>query len=278
MRNLWRLALLIWLLVMATAVSAQETRSLTVFAAASLSDAFEALAAQFEADHPGVDVLFNFGASSSLAAQIVEGAPADVFASANETQMNTARTGGRITGQPRIFAQNRLVLIVPAHNPARITSLRDLARPGVQLMVAAPNVPARVYTGLLLERLAANPAYGESYREAVIANIVSEEPNVRLVSAKIALGEGDAGIVYVSDLTPDIRQAVIALPIPDSLNTVATYPIAVLDDSASPELAQAFVDFVVSDAGQDILASSNFLSVRTAPARPTEHRACAADG
>jgi DMSO/TMAO reductase YedYZ molybdopterin-dependent catalytic subunit len=121
----------------------------------------------------------------------------------------------------------------------------------------------------MLERLAADPGYGEAYRSVVVANIVSEEQNVRQVSAKVALGEGDAGIVYLSDVTPDIAEAVIALPIPDTLNTIATYPIAVTNDSANPQLAQMFMEYVLSGSGQDILAKWGFISVRTEELPPT---------
>ncbi len=248
-------------------VFGQDAPTLTVFAAASLTDAFTEIEAAFESAHPGVDVLYNFGGSSTLATQLSEGAPADVFASANNTQMNVARDAERIAGTPRTFVKNRLVLIVPADNPAGITGLRDLANDGVLLVLAAPDVPVRDYTDTMLERLAANPAYGEAYRTAVLANLVSEEDNVRQVAAKVALGEADAGIVYRSDVTPDIADAVIALPIPDAVNTLATYPIAVTDDSANPELAQAFVDYVLSDEGQDTLVKWGFTSVRI-PALP----------
>ena len=243
-------------------IQAQSATTLTVFAASSLTDAFEDLATGFEAANPGVDVLFNFAGSSDLAAQLAEGAPADVFASANNRQMQAAKDAGRIAGAPVTFVKNRLVLVVPSDNPANITGLRDLADDGVLLVVAAPDVPVRDYTNTMLDRLAADPSYGEAYREAFMANVVSEEQNVRQVSAKVALGEADAGIVYLSDVTPDISDAVLALPIPDSLNTIATYPIAVTDDSAAPELAQAFVDYVISDAGQATLAGWNFIPAK----------------
>ncbi|MBZ0300711.1 MAG: molybdate ABC transporter substrate-binding protein, partial [Anaerolineae bacterium] len=228
-------------------VSAQSSQTLVVFAASSLTDAFEEIGTAFQAAQPGVKVLFSFGGSSALATQLAEGAPADVFASANTRQMQVAQEAGRISGSPLTFAKNRLVLIVPADNPANIQSLRDLANPGVRLVVAAPAVPVRDYTDVMLDRLAADPNYGEEYRQAVVANIVSEEDNVRQVAAKVALGEADAGTVYISDVTPDIADQVIAIPIPDDLNTIATYPIAVTDDSALPELAQTFVDFVRSE-------------------------------
>jgi molybdate transport system substrate-binding protein len=253
---------LLLLLLLAITPSLQAQDTLVVFAASSLSDAFTEVATAFQAEHPDVEILFNFGSSATLATQLSEGAPADVFASANNSQMNAARDAGRITGSPQTFVKNRLVLIVPIDNPANIQSLQDLDNEGVQLVVAAEGVPVRDYTNTMLERLAADPLYGEAYRGAVVANIVSEEDNVRQVAAKVALGEADAGIVYVSDVTPDIAEQVIAISIPDSLNTIATYPIAVTNNSAHPELAQAFVDFVLSDAGQDILVSWNFISIR----------------
>lgn len=241
---------------------AQSDQTLTVFAAASLTDVFEDMATTFEAAHPGVDVLFNFGGSSTLATQLSEGAPADVFASANATQMNVARNAGRIAEPVRTFAKNRLVVIVPWDNPASLQSLHDLANPGILLVVAAPDVPVRAYTDTMLERLAAVPGYGEEYRQAVIANIVSEEADVRQVAAKVSLGEADAGIVYLSDVTPDIAGTVQTITIPDLYNTIATYPIAITDDSAHPELAQAFVAYVLSDAGQDTLVRWGFVAAR----------------
>lgn len=243
-------------------LQAQADQTLTVFAAASLTDAFEEIATAFEAAHPGVDVLFNFAGSSDLAAQLAEGAPADVFASANNRQMTAARDAGRVTTRPVTFVKNRLVLIVPVENPANIAGLRDLANEGVLLVLAAPDVPVRDYTNTMLDRMAADPGYGESYREAVMANVVSEEQNVRQVAAKVALGEADAGIVYLSDVTPDISDQVMALPIPDSLNTIATYPIAITNDTANPELAQAFVDYVTSEEGQATMEAWNFVPAR----------------
>ena len=139
-------------------IQAQSATTLTVFAASSLTDAFEDLATGFEAANPGVDVLFNFAGSSDLAAQLAEGAPADVFASANNRQMQAAKDAGRIAGAPVTFVKNRLVLVVPSDNPANITGLRDLADDGVLLVVAAPDVPVRDYTNTMLDRLAADPS------------------------------------------------------------------------------------------------------------------------
>ncbi len=242
---------------------AQTSRTLTVFAASSLTDAFQEIATGFTSAHADVEVAFNFGASSTLATQLLEGAPADVFASANNKQMDVVRQGKRIAGVPVVFAQNRLVLAVPADNPARIGSLHDLARPGVKLVVAAPNVPVREYTNAMLDRLAKEPDYGETYRAAVLKNIVSEEDNVRQVSLKVSLGEADAGIVYLSDITPDMAAKILTLPIPDAYNTLATYPIAATSASVNPDLAQAFIDYVLSDAGQDVLMKWGFIPIHT---------------
>jgi molybdate transport system substrate-binding protein len=261
---------LLFALALAAALSigsgAQEGRTLVVFAAASLADAFEDIAADFEAANPGVDVLFSFGGSSELAAQIAEGAPADVFASANMRQMGAAQESGRIDADaPRIFARNKLTLIVPADNPAGIESLAGLAQPGLTLVVASEGVPVRDYTETMLSLLAEDADFGAAYVEAFRANIASEEPNARQVAAKVALGEADAGIVYASDVTPDLRESVLAFEIPDAVNTIAEYPVAVLNDTSQPELAQAFVDAVLSDAGQTALETWGFLPAAPEP-------------
>lgn len=240
---------------------AQGDTTLTVFAAASLTDVFEDLADEFESQTPGVEVLFNFSGSSGLAAQLVEGAPADVFASANIPQMIVVQQARRVTAEVAIFARNRLVVIVPADNPAEIETLQDLANEGVQLLVAAPGVPVREYTDTFLERAAASDEFGADFADAVTTNIVSEEDNVRQVAAKVALGEADAGVVYISDITPDIADNVLTIDIPDNYNTIAEYPIGVIDDTTQPELAQAFVDFVLSETGQALLRDYNFIPV-----------------
>lgn len=263
-------AIALLLLLSVGLARAQDEAELVVFAAASLTDTYEVIGAAFEEANPGVTVRFNFGGSSTLATQLIQGAPADVFASANDAQMTAALDEGRIAEPVQVFATNQLVVIVPADNPAAIEALRDLANPGVDLILAAPEVPVRVYTDTMLARLAADPVYGQGYADAVIDNLVSAEPNVRQVSAKIALGVADAGIVYASDVTPDIADAVLTLPIPATFNTTATYPIAITNDSAHPELARRFVDFVLSEAGQAILAESGFIPLAaSAIATPT---------
>jgi molybdate transport system substrate-binding protein len=235
-----------------------EEVTLTVFAASSLTDAFTEMGQVFEEQHPGATVQFNFGASSDLATQLAEGAPGDVFASANTRQMENAAAAGRIAGDPAPFLTNSLVLIVPADNPAGIETLTDLAHDGVKFVSAAPDVPIRGFTEEMLDNAAADPAYGEEFKTAVLANLVSEETNVRQLAAKVVLGEADAGVVYQSDVTPDIADQVQVIEIPDALNVVAVYPIAAISDSASPETAQAFLDLILSDEGQAILAKWGF--------------------
>lgn len=253
---------------------AQARTELVVFAAASLTDAFEAVAEAFEAAHPDVDVLFNFAGSSTLAAQLDRGAPADLFASANPAQMDAAQAAGRIAGTPQTFAYNRLALIVPRDNPAGIASVRDLAQPGVRLLLAAPEVPVRAYTDALLAQLAADPAYGAAWRDAVLDNRASEEGNVRQVAAKVALGEADAGIVYASDVTPDVAAAVHVIALPGAADLLAAYPIALTDDTRQPELAQQFMAYLQGDAGQALLAEWGFIPLDAVP--QPERKRCAA--
>jgi len=217
-----------------------------VFAAASLSDAFKAIGAAFERGHSGTTVQFNFAASSLLAQQIHEGAPADVFASADEANMQKAADAGDLAGAAQIFALNRLVIAVSAGNPKHIGSLTDLTKSGLTLALAAPQVPAGKY---------AAEAFGKA---ALAVPAASQEIDVRAVLNKVALNEADAGIVYVTD----IRAAggkVEAVPIPDQYNVTARYPIAVLKHAADPQNAKAFVDFVLSPDGRATLAQFGFL-------------------
>lgn len=234
--------------------------TLNVYTAASLTNAFTEIGQQFEWFNPGVKVRFNFAGSQQLARQINEGAPADVFASANQAQMNVAVEGGRIT-RSQIFVRNRLVVVLPADNPGGLRDLTDLARPGLKLVIAAPAVPVGAYTLDFLTKASADPAFSPNYREAVLANVVSYEDNVRQVFAKVALGEADAGVVYTTDVGAD-RAKVRLIRIPNNLNTIAEYPIAVVDDSPNAFWARGFVRFVLSRSdGQRLLAKYGFLPV-----------------
>ena len=222
--------------------------TLVVFAASSLTNAFDGLAAAFEEANPGITVIVNYASSSQLAAQIIEGAGADIFASANEIQMQVVVDAGRAATTPALFASNQLTICVPYGNPGNIQSPEDLARIGISLILAAPNTPIRVYSDQVIGLLG-----NEDFQDAVFANLVSEEVNVRQVVTKIALGEADAGLVYISDLTPDVASKLLQIPIPDEFNIIAAYPIAALKESKNLELAQRFIDFVLSKEGQAIL-------------------------
>ncbi len=237
-----------------------EPITLTVFAAASLTDAFNEIKTQFEAANPGVTVAYNFGGSNALAQQLGEGAPADVFASANKKQMDVAIEAGRVvTGTTQIFVRNRLVVILPKDNPGKIATLLDLAKSGLKLVLAAKDVPVGQYALDYLDKATADASFGASYKDDVLANVVSYEDNVRSVLTKVALGEGDAGIVYTSDISGDAAKNIISIEIPDELNTIATYPIGAVKDSAAPDVAQAFIDYVLSADGQAILKDDGFI-------------------
>lgn len=236
--------------------------TLNVFAAASLTEAFTQIGTDFSRENPRVEVVFNFAGSNQLAAQMREGAPVDVFASANGAQMNVVIEAGRIiSGTQRIFVRNRLVVVVPADNPAGLTTLQDLARSGVKIVFAAKEVPVGQYTLDFLDKAVVDGSLGGDYKDAVIANVVSYEENVRAVLTKISLGEADAGVVYTSDVGA-ASDEVIQIEIPDNLNTIASYPIAALSDSAHLEMAQKFVDYVLSPAGQQVLLASGFMSTQ----------------
>ena len=264
MRHKYLSILLVVLFALAAACSpapaaAPSPVSLTVFAAASLTDAFTAIGGAFQADNPKMTVSFNFAGSNQLAQQINQGAPVDVFASANAAQMTAAVEGGRIAAAaPQTFARNRLVLIVPAGNPGGVASLQDLGKPGLRLVLAAQAVPVGLYSLDFLEKAGQAAEYGPDYRDSVLNNVVSYEENVKAVLTKVVLGEADAGIVYTSDVAGASADQVDRLDIPDELNTLAAYPIAALNDGPNGAAAQAFVDFVLSSAGQDILAAYGF--------------------
>ncbi|MCA9928330.1 MAG: molybdate ABC transporter substrate-binding protein [Anaerolineales bacterium] len=229
------------------------SQEIVVFAAASLTDAFTELADAFEDQNEDAQVVINFAGSSQLAAQLREGVVADVFASANPAQMEAVIAAGRIEAETAaLFVSNRLTIIVPADNPANIDSLEDLAQPDVQLILAVEGVPVRDYADDIVAAMTAD------FQAGFYGNLVSEEDNVRQVSAKVVLGEADAGIVYTSDVTPDIANQVQQIMIPDAQNVIAAYPIAPLADAPHPELAQRFIDFVLSEAGQNILAQWGF--------------------
>ena len=244
-----------------TAASAAQKVELTVFAAASLTNAFKAIGTMFEAANDGTTVTFNFAGSDKLAQQIAEGAPADVFASANRTQMNNViKSGQVISGTERTFVRNRLVVVYPKDNPGGLTTLKDLAKPGLKIVLANKSVPVGTYSLDFLGKASKLPEYTAEFSATMLGNVVSYEENVRAVLSKVQLGEADAGIVYTSDIALNADQ-VGQLAIPDDLNTIAAYPIAAIKDSKHADLAKKFVDYVLAPEGQEILARYGFIAV-----------------
>lgn len=231
--------------------------TLTVFAAASLSDAFQAISAALTAEHPELTIEFSFAGSQQLVTQLLEGADADVLATADVRQLDTAREGGIVADEATIFTTNRLVIVVPADNPAGIEEPADLGKEGVKLVIANEEVPVGRYTLRMLDLMATNPGFGRDIRERIEANVVSHEDNVRQVVAKVALGEADAGVVYLTDVTEELADRVRTVEVPGVLNVIAEYPIAPVADGDA-ELARAFIDFVLSEQGQAILADFGF--------------------
>ena len=217
---------------------------ITVFAAASLTDAFTDLGTEFESEHDGVSVDFNFGASSALREQILAGAPADVFASANTSNMDQVVEAGD-AADPEEFVTNHLQIVVPAGNPANVTGLADFAKGDLLVGLCAEEVPCGQFAREALANAGVTPS------------IDTNEPDVRSLLTKVEAGELDAGIVYVTDVLA-AGNDVEGIDIPADENVTATYPVAALSDAGNSEVAAAFVAFVLSEKGQDILASYGF--------------------
>lgn len=227
--------------------SAQPDAQLTVFAAASLKKTFTELGARFEQDHPGTKVTFNFAGSSDLVTQITQGAPADVFASADTANMTKAVDAGAIAGAPVDFATNTLTIVTPFGNPKKITTFADLVRPGTQVVVCAPQVPC----GSATEKV--EKATG------VTLTPVSEESAVTDVLGKVTSGQADAGLVYVTDAA-GAADDVTAVPFPESAEAVNTYPIAAVAEAGNLGAAQQFIDLVAGEAGREVLTAAGFAS------------------
>lgn len=238
----------------ASTSSAGVRGDVTVFAAASLTDAFTEMKAGFEAANPGAKVTLNFAGSPTLRTQLAQGARADVFASADTANMDGAQADGSIDGQPRVFAHNKLVVALPAGS-SPVASLQDLAKPGVKVVIELPAVPAGNYARQALDEMSQDPAFGPEFATRVLANVVSQEPDVKSVLSRIQLGEADAGLLYVSDVaTPAVKDQVRTLAIPDRFNIVADYPLAEVKGAPNPAGARAFMNYVLSPAGQATLA------------------------
>jgi molybdate transport system substrate-binding protein len=231
----------------ATPTADAVTGSVTVFAAASLTDSFKAVGGAFTKRHSSAKLDFNFAGSSALATQINQGAPADVFASADRSNLQKVVDAGNTAAAPVIFAGNRLQIVVGAGNPKGIRSLADLARAGLVVVLCAPSVPCGNYAGQALNKA------------GVKVTAASQEQDVKAVVTKVSLGEADAGIVYVTDVKAGGAR-VQGVDIPDDQNVSAQYPIAVLKGGPNPVGSRAFVNFVRSQAGQDVLQGFGFTS------------------
>jgi molybdate transport system substrate-binding protein len=239
---------------------AAEPTTLTVLAAASLTESYTELGELFEAANPGVKVSLSFAGSQQLAQQLGQGAEADVFASASKKYMDAAIESQRVVSDAaKNFATNRLVVIYPKENPAGIMELRDLTKEGIKLDLADKSVPVGNYSIEFLDKAVKDPNFDPQFKDNVLKNVVSYEDNVKAVLTKVSLGEADAGIVYVTDITPEAAEKVEKLDIPDELNTIAKYPIAPIADGKNAELANSFVEFVLSPEGQAVLAKYGFL-------------------
>lgn len=252
--------------------AATDTETVVVFAAASLQEAFRDIAKAFREAYPQYKVRLNFDGSQRLSLQLKHGAAADVFASADWAQLEPLMETGLLDHEPDSFASNGLVFLVspelwkePLSDPTpdaltpkerfRTASGR-LAAPGTKIVVGSEEAPIGAYSNELLDRMAEHPDLGQHYSDGIRANIVSRETSVRSVVQKVALGEADAGIAYRTDALPGrTSQATVVVEVPDSMNVVARYPIAALNDS---EAARAFVNFVLSERGRNLLASRGF--------------------
>jgi molybdate transport system substrate-binding protein len=243
----------------AAPAQAQTPGSITVFAAASLTEAFNAAGPAFT-KKTGIAVTFNFGGSDTLATQIVQGAPADVFASANLAQMKVVTDAGLASGAPKTFAKNRLVMIAPQADTTKATSPADLAKAGINVVLAAPTVPVGGYARATFAKLAGQNGYPADFPAAVEKNVVSNELDVKAVVTKIALDEADAGVVYSTDVTPAVAAQLNEFPFPVAVAPDIEYPIAALKNAPNPRGAQAFVDYIVSAEGQAFLKARGFIS------------------
>jgi molybdate transport system substrate-binding protein len=231
----------------------QISGNLTVLAAASLTDAFTKIGDDLHRKYPGIASTFSFAGSPTLVTQIQQGAPADIFASADQANMQKVVNGGFASGTPSVFAHNKLEIAVQAGNPKHIASVTDLANSAIKVVVCAPGVPCGTYS---------TATFGKA---GITVKPVSQEQDVKSVLTKVALREADAGIVYVTDVRAAKASGgqVDGVTIPDNLNTTAEYPIAELKTTQSDPAAKAFIDYVLSDDGQKTLESSGFMSRTT---------------
>jgi molybdate transport system substrate-binding protein len=254
---------------------AEEPKELTVFTAASLTGAFGEIGQIYE-NETGLSVAFNFDGSQALRTQIENGAYADVFASANKKQMNAVKNGRLMNNSSVvIFTKNKLSLIIPKDNPAQISNLSDLVRPGVKIVMGTKDVPVGDYALQIISNLGNDSAYGPDYKTKVLANVISQETNVNYVVTKVALGEADVGFAYVSDVTENLASRIDMISIPDEYNVIAEYPIGSIKDSKYPGQSQNFIDLVTSEKGKAIMEEYGFSNVNSSLAEVAGNAAVA---
>lgn len=240
---------------------AEEKHELTVFCGAGLTGALSEIGGLYE-NATNMSVEFNFDKVPALRAQIEQGAYADVLVSANLKHMDALKSEGFINNSTvEVFARNKVAIIVPNDNPANVTGLKDMAVPGVKILMGTKDLPAGDYALQVLDRLAADPEYGPVYKESVLSNVVSQETTVNRIVSKIALGEADAGFAFISDVSPEMIGKVTRISVPDKYNVVGDFPVGVLSQSKYPEEAQAFLDLMRSSDGQAVLEKYGFIPV-----------------
>jgi len=233
---------------------AQTPRAILVFAGASLTEAFDEIGTAFT-KKTGVPVTFHYAGADALATQIEAGAPADVFASANEKQLKMVAAAGLLAGPSAVFARNAILLITPKHDAA-VTRIADLAKPDVKVVLEAPSVPDGMYARMAFGMLSGHDGYPSDFPAAVEKNVSSDEMDITAVTTKVALGEADAGVVFTTSMTPSVAGQLNAIPFP--VQPDVEYPIAAVKNDHPVPAAQAFVDFVLSPAGQAILRRHGF--------------------
>jgi len=254
-----KILIMLVLLACLSPALAEEGERLTVFCGAGLTGALSEIGGIYE-NATNISVEFNFDGVPALRSQIEQGAYADILVSANLKHMNALKSEGFINNSTvEVFARNKVAIIVPNDNPASITGLKDLASPGVKILMGTKDLPAGDYALQVLDKLAADPEYGPAYRESVLSNVVSQETTVNRIVSKIALGEADAGFAFISDVSPQMVGKVTRILIPEKYNVVGDFPVAVLSQSKYPVEAQAFLDMIMSTEGQSILGKYGFI-------------------
>jgi len=241
-----------------TPAAAPVSGTLLVFAGSSLTTVFNQIGADMQKANPGLTVKFNYGSSAALRTQLAQGAPADVFASADQQNMDGARQDGSIDGPDLLFAKNKLIVIAPKGS-TKVQSVQDLAKPGLNLVLADPSVPVGNFARQVLGKLAADPVYGAGFDQKVLANLKSNETDDAATVATVQTGQADAAIVFSTDVTGQAAQALSSIPIPDQDNVITTYPIALVKNAPNRAAAQAFIAYVRGPQGQATLKQFGFI-------------------